>query len=235
VVGFHFFNPIAVLPLIEIIKANKTSNVALATAYDIARKIRKTPVLVKNAAGFLVNRILLAMMDGTLKCVDDGAPFTQVDNAISDLGFPMAPFALLGLVGPAIALHVQETLNAAWPDRFHVNQGLKSMVAKKKPGIYTLTDKGMEVDPEVKEGWPRGDKEFTDKEIQDKVLERLTQEIGLALEEGVVASPKDVDTAMIMGAGWPFFMGGITIYLDQKGYSAKVLGKDFHTGNSISE
>ena len=231
VVGFHFFNPIAVLPLIEIIKADKTSDVALATAYDIAKKIKKTPVLVKNSPAFLVNRILLAMMDGVLKCVDDGAPFKQVDKAVVELGFPMEPFALLSLVGPAIALHVQETLNAAWPDRFPINQGLKNMVSKKKVSVY----QGADVDPEVKEGWPQGDKQFTDEEIQQRVLERLTQEIGLTLEEGIVESPKDVDTAMIMGAGWPFFMGGITIYLDQKGYSTKVLGKTFHAGNPLAE
>ncbi|MCP4109560.1 MAG: 3-hydroxyacyl-CoA dehydrogenase, partial [Desulfobacteraceae bacterium] len=118
VVGFHFFNPIAILPLIEVISADKTSDVALATAFDIAKRIKKTPVLVKNASGFLVNRILLAMTDAVLKCVDEGAEFAQVDEAVVDIGFPMPPFALAALVGPAIMLHVQETLNTAWPDRF---------------------------------------------------------------------------------------------------------------------
>ncbi len=229
VVGFHFFNPIAILPLIEVIRAGKTSDVALATAFDIAKRIRKTPVLVKNASGFLVNRVLLAMTDAVLKCVDEGADFAQVDEAVVDLGFPMPPFALAALVGPAIMLHVQETLNAAWPDRFPICEGLKNMVAKKKTNIYTFTEKGtIEVDPEVIEVWPQGSKKFTDQEIRDRVLERVALEIDIMLKEGIVASPKDVDTGMIMGAGWPFFMGGITLYLDQKGYSDKVTGKKFH-------
>jgi 3-hydroxyacyl-CoA dehydrogenase/enoyl-CoA hydratase/carnithine racemase len=228
VVGFHFFNPIAVLPLVEIIKAEKTSDVVLATAFDIAKKIKKTPVLVKNAPGFLVNRILLAWMDGIFACIDEGAGFMQVDNAVVEMGFPMSPFTLAALVGPAISLHVQETLNKQWPDRFPVSVGLKNLVAKGKKGILTFTDKGIDVDPEIAAGWPQGNKKFTDDEIRERVMNRVAVEIDHILKEGVVASPKDVDTGVIMGAGWPFFMGGITPYLDQKGISKKVTGKDFH-------
>ncbi|MBN1635549.1 MAG: enoyl-CoA hydratase/isomerase family protein [Deltaproteobacteria bacterium] len=235
VVGFHFFNPIAVMPLIEIIKADKTSDVALATAFDMAKKLKKTPVLVKNASGFLVNRLLLALMDGMFSCLNEGADFMQADNAIVDLGFPMSPFTLAGLVGPQIALHVQETLNKAWPDRFPVYEGLKNLVAKKKTSILTFTETGIDVDPEIVAGWPRGDKAFTDQEIKDRVSERLALEIDFMLKEGVVASPKDVDTGMIMGAGWPFFMGGITMYLDQMGYSEKIAGKKFHGPNPLAE
>jgi 3-hydroxyacyl-CoA dehydrogenase/enoyl-CoA hydratase/carnithine racemase len=233
VVGFHFFNPIAMLPLVEIIKAEKTSDVVLATAFDIAKKIKKTPVLVKNAPAFLVNRILLAWMDGIFQCIDEGADFMQVDNACVDLGFPMSPFTLAGLVGPAIALHVQETLNAAWPDRFPVSEGLKNLVAKGKRNMLTFTDTGIDVDPEIKEGWPQGDKSFTDQEIKDRVMERVALEVDIILKEGVVASPKDVDTGVIMGAGWPFFMGGVTPYLDQQGYSKKACGRTFHGPNPL--
>jgi len=233
VVGFHFFNPIAMLPLVEIIKAEKTSDVVLATAFDIAKRIKKTPVLVKNAPAFLVNRILLAWMDGIFQCIDEGADFMQVDNACVDLGFPMSPFTLAGLVGPAIALHVQQTLNASWPDRFPVSEGLKNLVAKGKRNLLTFTETGIDVDPEIKEGWPQGDKSFTDQEIKDRVMERVALEVDLILKEGVVASPKDVDTGVIMGAGWPFFMGGVTPYLDQQGYSEKASGRKFHGENPL--
>ncbi|MEA2101139.1 MAG: 3-hydroxyacyl-CoA dehydrogenase NAD-binding domain-containing protein [Thermodesulfobacteriota bacterium] len=235
VVGFHFFNPIAVMPLIEIIRAEKTSDVTLATAFDLAKKLKKTPVSIKNAPGFLVNRLLLAMMDGMFRCLDEGAGFVQSDNALAEVGFPMSPFTLAGLVGPAIALHVEETLNAAWPDRFKVFEGLQNLVKLKKPNILVFTETGIDVDPEIKAGWPQGDKTFTDQEIVDRVMERLATEIGLMLSEGVIASPKDVDTGMIMGAGWPFFMGGITVYLDQKGYAEKVNGKKFHPGNLMDD
>jgi len=228
VVGLHFFNPIAMLPLVEIIKTDKTTDVALATVFDIAKKIKKTPVLVKNAPAFLVNRVLLAWNDGIFKCIDDGADFMQVDNAVHDLGYPMSPFTLAGLVGPAIALHVQETLNKYFPDRFPVSKGLKNLVAKGKKQLLTFTDKGVDVDPEIKADWPQGNKKFTDDEIREVVLSRVAVEIRHILDEGVVASPKDVDTGMIMGAGWPFFMGGITPYLDYKGISEKATGKKFH-------
>ena len=234
VVGFHFFNPIAVLPLVEIIKTDKTSDVVLATAFDIAKKIKKTPVLVKNAPGFLVNRILLAWMDGIFQCIDEGANFMQVDNAVVEMGYPMSPFTLAALVGPAISLHVQETLNKAWPDRFPVSVGLKNLVAKGKKAILTFTDKGIDVDPEIAAGWPQGKKKFTDDEIRERVMNRVAIEIDHILKEGVVASPKDVDTGVIMGAGWPFFMGGITPYLDQKGISKKVSGKDFHPNGFLA-
>jgi hypothetical protein len=189
---------------------------------------------VKNAPGFLVNRILLAWMDGIFQCIDEGAPFMQVDNAIVEMGYPMSPFTLAALVGPAISLHVQETLNKAWPDRFPVSVGLKNLVAKGKKAILTFTDKGIDVDPEIAAGWPQGKKKFTDDEIRARVAERVAKEIDFILKEGVVASPKDVDTGVIMGAGWPFFMGGITPYLDQKGISKKVTGKDFHPNGFLA-
>ncbi len=233
VIGFHFFNPIAVLPLVEIIKTDSTSDVVLATAFDIAKKIKKTPVLVKNAPAFLVNRILLAWMDGIFQCIDEGADFMQVDKAVHDIGFPMSPFTLAALVGPAIALHVQETLNKYFPDRFPVNAGLKNLVAKGKKQLVAFTETGIDVDPEIKAGWPQGDKKFTDDEIKARVLERVAKEVDTILQEGVVAEAKDVDTGVIMGAGWPFFMGGITPYLDQKGIAEKVTGKKFHPNGFV--
>jgi 3-hydroxyacyl-CoA dehydrogenase/enoyl-CoA hydratase/carnithine racemase len=225
VVGFHFFNPIAVLPLIEIIKAEQTSDLTLATAFDVAKRIKKTPVLVKNSAGFLVNRVLLSMMDGVMACLDEGADFQQTDNAVVELGFPMSPFVLLQLVGPAVGMHVQETLHAAWPDRFRVYEGLKWMVANKKTGLYILTEKGFEIDPEITANWPQGARRYADDEIREQVLVRVAVEIDQILKEGVVASYKDVDTGMIMGTGWPFFNGGITALLDHDGYSEKALGR----------
>ena len=234
VVGFHFFNPIAMLPLVEIVKTDATTDVTLATAFDIAKKIKKTPVLVKNAPAFLVNRVLLAWNDGIFKCIDEGADFMQVDNAVHDLGYPMSPFTLAGLVGPAIALHVQETLNKYFPDRFPVSVGLKNLVAKGKKNLLVFTDKGVDIDPEIKADWPQGNKKFTDDEIREVVLSRVAVEIRHILDEGVVASPKDVDTGMIMGAGWPFFMGGITPYLDYKGISEKATGKKFHPNGFLN-
>lgn len=227
VVGFHFFNPVAVLPLIEVIKTPKTNDLTLATAFDLAKKLKKTGILVKDSPAFLVNRILLKMLVDCLDIVDQGAPFQQVDNAALSLGLPMAPFDLLALVGPAIAYHVNCTLHDQLSsERFPINENLKRIVEAGKRSIYLPNSK--EVDPEVEKLWIRkANRQFHEDEIKDIVLSNLAKEIDLILQEKVVHSARDVDLAMIMGAGWPFFMGGITMYLDMAGITPKVLQKLF--------
>ena len=228
VVGFHFFNPVAILPLLEIIKGQKTDDQTLATAFECAKKIRKNAILVKDSPGFLVNRILTKMLSDCFQIVEEGATFDQVDEAVLTLGLPMAPFDLLTLVGPAVALHVLETLHRTWPDRFIVNERLKKMVDSKIPSLFQGMGPGRSIDPRVQQIWnDRGDRTFVKEEILDLILTSLTYEIDLILQERVVSDPKDVDTAMILGAGWPFFNGGITLYLDMVGYTPKVLQKVF--------
>ena len=231
VVGFHFFNPVAVLPLVEIIRGEKTNAPTLSTAFSIARTLNKTAILVKDAPAFLVNRILTKMMVDCLELVDEGADFQAVDNALLGLGLPMAPFDLLGLVGPAVAFHVLETLNHAFgPQRFPISANLQRLAQAKKAAIYIGEPPNRRVDPEVKALWQkRGEREFRREEIVERVLTNLTREIDLVLQEGVVTDTRDIDLAMIMGAGWPFFMGGITMYLDMAGYTPKVLQKVFFT------
>jgi 3-hydroxyacyl-CoA dehydrogenase/enoyl-CoA hydratase/carnithine racemase len=231
VVGFHFFNPVAVLPLVEIIRGEKTNAVTLATAFSIAKTLNKTGILVKDAPAFLVNRILTKMMVDCLELVDEGADFQAVDEALLGLGLPMAPFDLLGLVGPAVAFHVLETLNHAFgPQRFPMSANLQRLAKAKKAAVYIGEPPNRYVDPEVKVLWQRrGEREFRREEIVERVLTNLTREIDLILQEGVVTDTRDIDLAMIMGAGWPFFMGGITMYLDMAGYTPKVLQKVFFT------
>jgi len=229
VVGFHFFNPVAVLPLVEIIKAEKTNQATLATAFGLARKLKKIGILVKDAPAFLVNRILTRMMVDCVSLVDKGATFQQVDDALLALGLPMAPFDLLALVGPPVALHVNETLNHAFgSERFPVSENFAKMVEAKKHSVYIPNSKTRRVDPELEKFWVKADqKEFHPEEIQQRILSNLAREIDSILQERVVASSRDVDLAMIMGAGWPFFMGGITMYLDLVGITPKVLQKVF--------
>jgi len=231
VVGLHFFNPVAVLPLVEIIPGGKTNDVTLATTFAIAKQLRKTAIRVKDSAGFLVNRILTKMLVDCLELVDQGADFQRVDEAALSLGLPMAPFELLGFVGPAVAAHVLETLNRAFgPQRFPINQNLRRMVDAHIPGIYVGEVPKIQVNPALKDLWEKkGEKDFRKEEMIERVLTNLTREIDLIMEEKVVGDTRDVDLAMIMGAGWPFFMGGITMYLDMAGYTPKVLQKVFFT------
>ncbi len=229
VIGFHFFNPVAVLPLVEVIKTPQTDDQTLATAFDLAKKLKKTGVLVKDAPAFLVNRLLTKMLSDCLTMVDEGADFIQVDEALLALGMPMAPFDLLALVGFPVAYHVCETLNRAFgPERFPLNANFKKLIDAGINSIYVPGSKVKKVNPEVEKLWEKkGDKEFHPDEIRDRVLSNLAKEIDLILKEKVVDSSRDVDLAMIMGAGWPFFMGGITMYLDMAGITPKVLQKVF--------
>jgi 3-hydroxyacyl-CoA dehydrogenase/enoyl-CoA hydratase/carnithine racemase len=230
VVGFHFFNPVAVLPLVEVIKGVQTNDATLATAFDLAKKLKKTGILVKDAPAFLVNRVLTKMLVDCLTMVDEGATFQQIDEALLALGLPIAPFDLLSLVGPAIAHHVTETLNGAFgPDRFPLNANFKKLVVdSKKPGVYLVQNKSKKSDPDLESSWERtGRYEFRPEEIRERVLHNLAREVDLILKDKVVHSSRDVDLAMIMGAGWPFFMGGVTMYLDMAGITPKVLQKVF--------
>jgi 3-hydroxyacyl-CoA dehydrogenase/enoyl-CoA hydratase/carnithine racemase len=229
VLGFHFFNPVAVMPLIEIIRAERTSQQTLATALDLTGKLKKTGILVKDSPAFLVNRILVRMLVDCLAMVDEGADFVQVDQALLALGLPMAPFELLDLVGLPVAFHVTETLNHAFgPGRFPLNSNLKAMVEAKKAVFYLRDDKMKRIDPEVEKLWVKsGRKDFHPEEIRERILSNLAREADFILNEKVVDSSRDVDLAMILGAGWPFFMGGVTMYLDLVGITPKVLQKVF--------
>lgn len=227
VVGLHFFNPVAVLPLLEVVRAERTDDATLATALAVGKQLKKSCVLVRDAPAFVVNRLLTRFLGEVTAAVDEGTPVEVADGALAPLGLPMSPFALLALVGPAVALHVGETLHDAWPDRFGVSDNLGRLVAAGKPGLLTWGADGPEVDPEVRELFVVGDRPSTEAQVRDRAVSALAQEVRLMLDEGVVAEPQDVDLCMLLGAGWPFHLGGITPYLDRSGVAEKVTGQRF--------
>ena len=122
VVGFHFFNPVAVLPLLELVRSQQTDDASLATAFATAKALRKTAILVADTPAFIVNRLLTRFMGEVTAAIDEGTDPAVADGALAPLGLPMSPIMLLQLVGPAVALHVSETLAAAYPDRFAVSR-----------------------------------------------------------------------------------------------------------------
>ncbi|MFE6687248.1 3-hydroxyacyl-CoA dehydrogenase NAD-binding domain-containing protein [Streptomyces sp. NPDC057743] len=227
VVGFHFFNPVAILPLLEIVRAEKTDDASLATAFSVAKSLKKTAVLVKDAPAFVVNRILTRFMGEIQNVIDEGTPVATAEKAVEPLGLPMSPLVLLELVGPAIGLHVSETLHGAFPERFTVSPNLKAVVEAGKRGFYVYDSGKPELDPEVAALLKQGDAVLTEEQVRDRVLDAVAQEIGLMLDEGVVAEAQDIDLCLITGAGWPFHLGGITPYLDRAGVSERVTGKKF--------
>ncbi|GIG60255.1 3-hydroxyacyl-CoA dehydrogenase [Longispora fulva] len=214
VVGLHFFNPVAAMPLLEIVRAEKTDEESLATAFAVGKALRKSSVLVADRPAFVVNRLLTRFLGEILGAVEEGTDFTVADQAVDSLGMPMRPLTLVGLVGPAVALHVAETLHEAFPDRFAVSQKLGKLV---EAGLTSFHTADGALDPRVveiygpREGGPTGE------ELKERALTAVAEEIRLMLEEGVVADAKDIDLCMILGAGWPFHLGGITPYLRKVG------------------
>jgi 3-hydroxyacyl-CoA dehydrogenase/enoyl-CoA hydratase/carnithine racemase len=208
VAGMHFFNPVALMPLLEVVRAAETDGVTLATVWDAGEKLRKRPILVNDAPGFVVNRVLTRMTRVIMDAIEHGTPVEEVDEAVMSLGMPMAPSVLLQLVGPRVANHVLERMHDAFPERFPLS-----------PALAALADG---TDPVVVEHNPR-----TRDEIVEDVLEAVADEIHLLLEEGVVAEAADVDTGLLLGAGWPFFLGGATKHLDQIGMSERLFGHTF--------
>jgi 3-hydroxyacyl-CoA dehydrogenase len=228
VVGFHFFNPVAVLPLVEIVRGPASDDATLATAFQVAKTMKKNAVLVKDAAGFVVNRLLLRLMAEIFAAVDEGTPVEIADAALQPLGMPMSPYVLLQLVGPAVALHVVENLYVAFGDRFPVSRNLQALVTAGRPGIYDWTPEGKPyVSDETAKLLVVGDRPSTAEEVRERALTALAEEIGLMLSEEIVAAPMDIDLCLILGAGWPFHLGGITPYLDRQGLSERVLGRRF--------
>ncbi len=226
-VGLHFFNPVAVLPLIEVVRTGATDEPSLATALAVGREVKKSCVLVADAPAFVVNRLLTRFLGEVIASVDEGTPIEVADQALTPLGLPMTPFVLLALVGPPVALHVAETLHAAFPDRYAVSDNLVRLVAAGKSGVY-LWDGGVpSVDPEVAALLEQGDAPSTAEQVRTRALDALAEEVGRMLDEGVVAAPADIDLCLILGAGWPFHLGGITPYLDRSGVSERVRGTRF--------
>jgi 3-hydroxyacyl-CoA dehydrogenase/enoyl-CoA hydratase/carnithine racemase len=224
VVGFHFFNPVAMMPLLEIVRAEKTDDPTLATAFAVGKQLKKSCVLVKDAPAFVVNRLLTRFLGEIFAAVDAGTPLAVADEALDPLGLPMRPLTLLQLVGPAVAYHVAGTMHAAFPDRYQVSANLGRIVEAGRPGLLNADG---EVDPEVAALLQVGDAPLTAEEVRVRALDALAQEIRLMLDEGVVAEPQDIDLCMLLGAGWPFHLGGITPYLDRTGTSERVTGRRF--------
>ena len=207
VCGMHFFNPVAMMPLVELVRTPSTDDATVATAWDVVTKLRKRPVLVRDAPGFVVNRILTRMTSTLMDALEHGNTIDETDEAVLRLGLPMAPSVLLQMVGPRVANHVLETMHEAYPDRFPLSPTLAGYAAGKDEVIVAE------------------ERRLTVPELTDAVLEALADEIRHLLDEGVVQSAADVDTCMLLGAGFPFFLGGITKHLDQTGVSDRVLGR----------
>lgn len=228
VVGFHFFNPVAVMPLLEIARAEHTDDATVATAFAVGKQLKKTCVLVKDAPAFVVNRLLTRYLNEVIAAVDEGTPLEVADRAGDALGLPMSPFDLLALVGPAVALHVSETMHSAFPDRFQVSANLARLVEAGVTSVWVTGDDGFRsLDPRIPALLELGASPIDESTLVTRISHALADEVRRMLDEGVVAEAQDIDLCMIMGAGWPFWLGGLTPYLDRSGASDATAGGRF--------
>lgn len=224
VAGLHFFNPVDKMPLVEIIKGDLTSEATVDTLKGFARRLGKMPVVVKDRPGFLVNRLLLPYLNEAARMLEDGVPMQAIDKALLRFGMPMGAFYLLDVVGLDIAFHVGEILHRGLGDRLAPSPVLKTLFdagrlgKKTGRGFYRYDQNGRrEYDPELmvllKEQCT-GDLLFNEEEIVERAVLAMINEAAYCLEEEVVVGPDGVDAAMIFGAGFPAYTGGLLRYAD---------------------
>ena len=229
VVGFHFFNPVAVMPLLEVARTSKTDDATTATAISVGKELKKTMIICKDAPGFVVNRLLTRFMGEITDAVDEGTSPEVADNAMRSIGFPMSPFQLLDLVGPGVALHVSETLHANLGDRYRISPTMAAMVKEGVRNFYVKNEDGSYgANPAALALIHKGDTPSTAEQVRSRALTALAVEARMMLDEGVVSTAAEIDLCMLMGAGWPMHLGGILPYLDREGISEAACGQRFH-------
>ena len=235
VVGFHFFNPVAVMPLLEVARTSKTDDATTATAIAVGKELKKTMIICKDAPGFVVNRLLTRFMGEITDAVDEGTSPEVADNAMRSIGFPMSPFQLLDLVGPGVALHVSQTLNTNLSDRYRISPTMEAMVREGVRNFYIKNEDGsVGANPTAIALIHKGDSPSTAEQVRSRALTALAVEARMMLDEGVVSTPAEIDLCMLMGAGWPMHLGGILPYLDREGISEAACGQRFHPKGSAS-
>ena len=226
--GMHFFNPVDRMQLVEVIRGQETDDQTIATLVSLAKRLRKTPIVVKDCPGFLVNRILLPYMSEALLLLRDGSSMDQIDKVAERWGMPMGPIALYDLVGLDVGLFAGQVLIDAYRDRVVEVPLLKDMVAagrlgkKSGAGFRKFDAKGRAVaDPAVEAMVEKHRTapaaKITDEHIQDRLFLVMLLEAIRAWEERIVREPGDVDMGMILGTGFPAFRGGPLRWCDTEG------------------
>ncbi|MCC7404521.1 MAG: enoyl-CoA hydratase/isomerase family protein [Bdellovibrionales bacterium] len=228
-VGMHFFNPVDKMPLVEVIRGEKTKDEAVATIFELAKKMGKTPVVVKDGPGFLVNRLLLPWMSEALFLLEDGMSVEQLDRIYThQFGMPMGPCRLMDEVGLDVGMKVLKIFKKAFGERIQVSKLVEKVEDSKRlgrkggKGFYLYDEKGKEtgVDQSIyaELGLGAATNKLTDKEVVERGMFAMINEAALALvEDRIVEKPEDVDLAMIMGTGFPPFRGGLLRYADSLG------------------
>jgi 3-hydroxyacyl-CoA dehydrogenase/enoyl-CoA hydratase/3-hydroxybutyryl-CoA epimerase/3-hydroxyacyl-CoA dehydrogenase/enoyl-CoA hydratase/3-hydroxybutyryl-CoA epimerase/enoyl-CoA isomerase len=230
--GMHYFNPVDRMQLVEVIRGEKTSDATVATLVALAKRIGKTPIVVKDCPGFLVNRILFPYFNETLAMLEEGASPRALDKAGLAFGMPMGPITLEDVVGLDTSLYAGTVVNTAFGDRSVSTKILDELVAagrlgqKSGAGFYSYAKGSRGVDDPALmpflEKVRKGNREISSEEITDRLFLPMLTEASRILEEGIVREPADVDMGLILGIGFPPFRGGILRWADDLGMPALI-------------
>ncbi|PMR75370.1 fatty acid oxidation complex subunit alpha FadB [Billgrantia endophytica] len=235
--GMHFFNPVHRMPLVEVIRGEKSSDAAVAATVAYARAMGKTPIVVNDCPGFLVNRVLFPYFGGFNFLVEQGADFQRIDKVMETFGWPMGPAYLLDVVGMDTAVHAGEVMAEGFPERMAQMDGKESKTAiqvmVENERLGQKNDKGFYAYEEDRKGKPKkvsddaahdlvkqvvkGQKTFSDEDIVARMMVPLCLETVRCLEDGIVETPAEADMALIYGIGFPPFRGGALRYIDAMG------------------
>lgn len=231
--GMHFFNPVHMMPLVEVIRGSQTSDEAVATVVAYARKMGKTPIVVNDCPGFLVNRVLFPYFSGFAGLIHHGADFQKVDKVMEKFGFPMGPAYLLDVVGIDTGHHANEVMAAGFPDRMKSDFRTGMDVMYEEGRLGQKNGKGFYVYEVDKKGKPKkvvdqsvyellkpvvsDQQTFTDEQIVQRMMIPMCIEIARCLEEGIVETPAEADMGLVFGIGFPPFRGGACRYMDSVG------------------
>ncbi|HUF68128.1 MAG TPA: 3-hydroxyacyl-CoA dehydrogenase NAD-binding domain-containing protein [Longimicrobiales bacterium] len=253
--GMHFFNPVHRMPLVEVIRGEATADATIATVHALVRRLGKTPVIMNDGPGFLVNRVLSPYLNEAGYLLEEGASVEAIDNAMLDFGMPMGPLRLLDEVGLDIARHAADVMHEALGKRLRPSSALASLAGadllgrKGGKGFYVYDDDGDRgVNPEIyarlAPAVPEERTEIPDETIRTRCVMAMVNEAARILEDGIVARPGDIDLAMITGTGFPPFRGGLLRYADSLGLDdiadrldemARLVGSRFATAPLIRQ
>jgi 3-hydroxyacyl-CoA dehydrogenase/enoyl-CoA hydratase/3-hydroxybutyryl-CoA epimerase/3-hydroxyacyl-CoA dehydrogenase/enoyl-CoA hydratase/3-hydroxybutyryl-CoA epimerase/enoyl-CoA isomerase len=228
--GLHFFNPVDRMQLVEVIRGARTDDVTTATLVALAKRIGKSPIVVRDCPGFLVNRILFPYLNESLVLLEEGASPRAIDKAATDFGMPLGPITLNDLVGLDTSLYAGRVINTAFADRAVKTRVLDELVAAKRLGqksgagfySYAKGSRGSD-DPAfaaILERCRSGRRDIGPEEMTDRLFLPMLVEASRVLEEGIVREPADVDMGLILGIGFPAFRGGLLRWADTLGLKA---------------
>jgi 3-hydroxyacyl-CoA dehydrogenase/enoyl-CoA hydratase/3-hydroxybutyryl-CoA epimerase/enoyl-CoA isomerase len=234
--GMHFFNPVHAMPLVEVIRGEKTSESTIAKVVKYALQMGKTPIVVNDCPGFYVNRVLFPYFAGFDMLIRDGADFRKVDKVMEGFGMPMGPAYLMDVVGIDTGYHAAEVMADGFPDRMrHDFTGISEMMYEAKRfgqkngiGFYRYEedkkgkpkkcedDTALEMAAKAKQA----SVELSDEDIQARMMIPMCIETVRCIDEGILRDPADADMGLVMGIGFPVFRGGALRYIDQMGAKA---------------